>query len=189
MEFSLNKNTSHIQHNRAPQVVPANVEDAPALTKLIRRSIAERAYHSYPPDASKLQGWLGLIDESAIRAALQLGSLYDIGVIRDPHHTPIAMGTFDIKGARGVQLYVCPNCSGQGLGSAIARWLDTVALSHGVSSFLGEATLGALAFWIKNGHVPTGRTRLFLDYFPVIEIRRDVPASNNLHKHRLPTLD
>ncbi|MGA1191866.1 MAG: GNAT family N-acetyltransferase [Bdellovibrionota bacterium] len=149
--------------------------DAPLLKEMMHTCITDLVQHWYSPNPEKLREWLGLITEEGLVRGATDPRFNSFVICECGSDVPVGLGAFDIVEGRGLQNYVSPRCQGKGVGRAIAKNLDIIAAKAGFSRYPGLATRAGLEFWKAQGHIQTGPSQLFLDFFEMFPVLRILP--------------
>lgn len=176
MELLFNQNQNRNYNRPAPiqwEILRAEPEDAAALSTGVCQTIRDVAAKHYPPNEQALQRWMALNNETSFRTAIDNPN-FDVFKVLSPSGEIAGVGCFDVAGQRGRMNYVLPEFQSKGVGRTIAEELDRIAIVNGIEEFVGEASRGALPFWLHYGHVPYASPTLYLGHFEVTPIKRDL---------------
>ncbi|MGJ0508592.1 MAG: N-acetyltransferase family protein [Methylocystis sp.] len=134
-----------------PGLRPFLPADAPTLAALFRASVEELAAEDY--DEDQREAWISAADDEAAFAARLSGAL-----------TIVALVDGELAGFASLKdnqlfdmLYVRPDLSGQGVGSALADAIEKLAGARGVTKLTVEASDSARDFFAARGYVGQSR--------------------------------
>jgi putative acetyltransferase len=144
--------------------------DTLPLRELFAQSIEELTQEDY--DADQRAAWASAA-EDALAFAKRLGGMLTLVVQIDDEY----VGFGSLKDGRRIDmLYVHPHHAGEGIGTALADALETIAAARGATAIEVDASETSIAFFEGRGYVQTQRNS-----FP----RDDVWLSNTTMKKQL----
>lgn len=139
------------ENNLDVNIRPAIVADAIAIIDLHFAAVHQTASRFYPPEV--LNSWSTQPDETRydhIRRALEKGE--ELFVVAEDASEVIGFGSIVPLLQELRALYVHPRAGRRGVGSAILRRLEQLAIERGVLQLQLDASINAEAFYSRAGY-------------------------------------
>jgi GNAT superfamily N-acetyltransferase len=128
-------------------------EDADAAIALVRESITRLCVADHQNDPSALEPWLR---NKTAETFVRWVDSADNHVVVAEVDSAIA-GVASLRKAGEIQLfYVAPDKQRRGIGAALLAALETQARASGLDTLVLNSTVGARAFYERNGFTPSG---------------------------------
>ncbi|HEX4124932.1 MAG TPA: GNAT family N-acetyltransferase [Tepidisphaeraceae bacterium] len=136
-------------------VRPAVPADAASVVRTHFRAVHETARTSYPDHV--LDGWSSPPDEARVARVEQGITIGQEMLVAEIEGLVCGFGSIVPEEGQLRAVYVDPAFGRRGIGSAILRELELLAVRRGVTRLSMDASLNAEAFYLKHGYAIGGR--------------------------------
>ncbi len=123
----------------------ATLEDAPAIYRVHLASIQTAASHYSPP---QLAAWSGSCDPSSYAGPIE----HKVVFVAEQSSVIQGFGQLDPQARVVDAVYVAPDIMRKGIGSSLLSALEAHAKSLGIEQLTLDASLSAMAFFIRAGY-------------------------------------
>ena len=137
------------------EIRPARVEDAAAVSELVRRSITVCCTADHGGDAALIARWTANKTPENVRHWLAAAG--SIALVA--HHSGQVVGFALVAGDELALCYVSPEVLHHGVGKALLREATLQVYARGVQVLRLDSTQTALAFYLRNGFSVQGPPR------------------------------
>lgn len=123
----------------------ATVSDAFDIGRIFKTAVRELAKDAYSP--KQIDIWSSRLSPDIVRDGIVIGSVY----VAEVNGEVAGFGKIDIHCAELSMLFVDPAYARKGIGTAILRYLEAIALEQGLDSLTLRASLNAVPFYKSMG--------------------------------------
>jgi GNAT superfamily N-acetyltransferase len=131
----------------------ARADDAPAIVRITRASIAELCFADHRGDPDVLAAWLANKTVPNVEGWLVNPQLRN--VVAEFEGDPVAAGAMTLDGHILLN-YVAPSARFRGASDAMLAFMEQHAHEAGVAVCTLESTMTAHRFYLRRGYVDTG---------------------------------
>jgi GNAT superfamily N-acetyltransferase len=134
---------------------PASEHDAPAASKVLRRSIAECCTEDHRNDPKLIAAWVQNKTPDTLRSWIGDESHFSVVAVMGSEVAGFAMSS---RSGEVLLCYLIPEVRFTGTGRAMLAAIEHQASSTGIQSLYLNSTLTAHSFYTKNGFETSGPT-------------------------------
>jgi len=130
----------------------ATEADAESIGRIFSSSIRELAKDYY--NALQIESWAGGFSIEQVLERIRLGGTY----VAEFDGVIAGFGTIVLSRGEVEMVYVSPDYARKGVGAALVRFLEEIALDAGVKLLHLRGSLNAVPFYVHMGYVITEKT-------------------------------
>ena len=147
---------------------PLRADEGRLFLELHTRSVRGLAAAYYPPEV--LDAWTVPITEDQLRNFTRNAD-QEVRIIAELEGEPAGLGALVVANSELRACYVVPEAAHKGVGTAIVREIERLALEHGLDHLHLLASLNAEPFYATLGYQSEGRTELTLRGQPMTAVK------------------
>lgn len=140
-------------------VRPLRAGELRTYLEIVARAIRGLATSHYSADA--IEGWVPTITEESLRD-VEANPDNEIRLIAEVDGAPAGIGALVLERFERRACYVVPEVARRGVGSAIVREIERIAVEHGLGHLELAASLNAEAFYASLGYHVRERSQVVL---------------------------
>jgi putative acetyltransferase len=129
-------------------------EEAPLFFDIHSRAIRGLAAGHYTSDV--IDSWIGRIDDASLGRFLE-NTDREIRLLAELHGVPVGLGCLVVQNSELRACYVVPEAARKGVGSALVREMERIAIEHGLDHLSLHASVNAEPFYRSLGYEALGR--------------------------------
>jgi putative acetyltransferase len=163
-------------------VRPMRAEEARIFFDIHSRSIRGLAAGHYSSDV--IDSWVGRVNDDSLRRFLE-NTDREVRLLAELNGVPVGLGCLVVQNCELRACYVAPEAARKGVGSALVREMERIAIGHGLGHLALHASINAEPFYRSLGYEVLGRGDHTLRSgvrMPAIRMRKDLPTRQDHRK-------
>lgn len=148
----------------------ANNGDIHDICRIFRSAVRGLAREHYTPE--QIDIWAARLSPDSVRDGVTIGCVY----IAEVDGVTAGFGRIDLHSAEIAMLFVAPSYSRKGVGAALLKHMEQIAIDKGLDSLRLRASLNAFPFYKSMGYVEVEKVTHTIDNvdFNCINMRKNL---------------